>query len=68
MTEKKKKPRHDNTSREVHNRWDKAHLTPLMLAFNNEKDADILAAYDSLKRQGYKTSDAVKHLLRYGLK
>lgn len=60
------KPRHDTTSREAHDRWDKAHLTKIRVLLNNENDLDIIAAIDYLKEQGYKTTDAIRELIRSG--
>ena len=60
--------RHNNTSREARDKWDKEHLTRIMLSLHNEKDADIISAIVELESQGYKRGTALKELIRAGLK
>ena len=63
-----KKPRHNNTSREVRDKWDKEHLTKFTIYFRNDLDTDILQAVNEEKANGLKTTDVFRKLIRNGLK
>lgn len=62
-----KKKRHNNTSREIRDKWDKEHLQRYNIYFRTDLDADIISAVDYLKKQGYKTTDVFRELIRNGL-